>query len=252
MRVSGSRPGPCFIPAAVLASLSANSSCIFCSTKRRVPAQHTCPAQKKTPSNAPCTAASESASLKTMLGDLPPSSSDTRLSVDAVSRWISFPTSVEPVKAILSTMGWRTSAPPAVGPKPGTMLTTPAGTPASSSSSPRRSAVSGVCSAGLSTQEQPLALARIEPCPPAVVERAARGAHGPVDVLLVALCDPREHLARGGVDGLERLPRCRLDPLAVDQHLADRRADEALHRRLELNRCTHGESSLCVGVREAS
>src|SRR5207249_11895378 len=101
MRVSGSRPGPCFISAAVLASLSANSSCIFCSTKRRVPAQHTWPAQKKTPSSAPCTAASGSASLKTMLGDLPPSSSDTRLSVDAVSRWISFPTSVEPVKAIL-------------------------------------------------------------------------------------------------------------------------------------------------------
>src|SRR5438093_1534851 len=251
MRVSGSRPGPCFMSAAVLASLSANWSCIFCSTKRRVPAQHTCPAQKKTPSNAPCTAASGSASLKTMLGDLPPSSSDTRLSVDAVSRWISFPTSVEPVKAILSTMGWRTSAPPAVGPKPGTMLTTPAGTPASSSSSPRRSAVSGVCSAGLSTQV--LALARIEPRPPAVVERAARGARGAVDVLLVALRDPREHLARGGVDGLERLPRCRLDPLAVDQHLADRRADEALHRRLELNRCTHGESPSAVfGFRATS
>src|SRR5439155_12315171 len=59
---------------------------------------------------------------------------------------------------------------------------------------------------------------------------------------------PREHLARGGVDGLELLPRCRLDPLAVDQHLADRSADEALHRGLELNRCTHGESSLCLGV----
>ena len=37
------------------------------------------------------------------------------------------PTSVEPVKATLSTSGWRTSRSPAVSPMPVTMLTTPAG-----------------------------------------------------------------------------------------------------------------------------
>ena len=105
IRVSGSKGLPCFMPPAFLASASANWSCIFCSTKSRVPAQHTCPAQKKTPRSAPCTAASVSASLNTMFGDLPPSSRDTRFSVSEVSRWISLPTSVEPVKAILSTIG---------------------------------------------------------------------------------------------------------------------------------------------------
>ena len=39
------------------------------------------------------------------------------------------------------------------------MLTTPAGTPASVISSPRRSAESGVCSAGLSTMVAPAASA---------------------------------------------------------------------------------------------
>ena len=39
------------------------------------------------------------------------------------------------------------------------MLTTPGGIPAFSNSSPRRSAVSGVCSAGFSTTVQPVASA---------------------------------------------------------------------------------------------
>nr|WP_255206051.1 hypothetical protein [Actinomadura sp. BRA 177] len=44
-------------------------------------------------------------------------------------------------------------------PEPGTMLTTPGGTPASASSSPIRRAVSGVCSAGLRTTVLPVASA---------------------------------------------------------------------------------------------
>ncbi len=40
-----------------------------------------------------------------MLGDLPPSSSVTRLSARPASAPISRPTAVEPVKAILSTSG---------------------------------------------------------------------------------------------------------------------------------------------------
>ena len=63
---------------------------------------------------------------------------------------------MEPVKATLSTPGGAASAAPAVSPKPATMLTTPAGTPASMMSSPRRSAESGVSSATLRTTQQPV------------------------------------------------------------------------------------------------
>ena len=52
----------------------------------------------------------------------------------------SVPTSVEPVNAILSTSGCEESAAPAVGPKPGTTLRTPAGKPASFASAARNSA----------------------------------------------------------------------------------------------------------------
>ena len=94
-----------------------------------------------------------------MLGDFPPSSSETFFSVAAASRMMIRPTSVEPVKEIASTPGCRTSAAPAVSPKPGTTFSTPAGNPASAASSPKRSAVSGVCSAGLSTTVFPQASA---------------------------------------------------------------------------------------------
>ena len=95
-----------------------------------------------------------------MLGALPPSSSETFLRFLDAPAAIFLPTSVEPVKATLSTSAWSTSAAPA-SPKPGSTLTTPAGTPASSSSSPSRSAVSGVCSAGLRTTVLPAVIAGI-------------------------------------------------------------------------------------------
>ena len=72
---------------------------------------------------------------------------------------MSLPTSVEPVKATLSTSGCSAKAAPAVSPYPVTMLTTPSGTPASWISSPNRRAESGVCSAGLSTIVHPAASA---------------------------------------------------------------------------------------------
>ena len=100
-------------------------------------------------------AVSRSASLNTMLGDLPPSSSETFFRLPAAAWTISLPTSVDPVKATLSTSGCAAKAAPAVSPYPGTMLTTPSGKPASANSSPRRKAESGVCSAGLSTTVQP-------------------------------------------------------------------------------------------------
>jgi len=60
-----------------------------------------------------------------MLGLLPPSSSETFFRFPAAACTISLPTSVEPVKATLSTSGWAASAAPAVSPKPVTAFTTP-------------------------------------------------------------------------------------------------------------------------------
>jgi len=93
-----------------------------------------------------------------MFGDLPPSSSVTRLSCSPARAAIWRPTGVDPVKAILSTPGCSTSSAP-VSPSPVTTFSTPSGRPASSASSASRSAVSGVCSAGLSTTVQPAASA---------------------------------------------------------------------------------------------
>ena len=61
------------------------------------------------------------------------------------------PTSVEPVKAVLSTIGLTASSSPQVPPGPATMLATPGGRSASWKTSPSISAVSEVNDAGLST-----------------------------------------------------------------------------------------------------
>jgi hypothetical protein len=68
------------------------------------------------------------------------------------------PTSVEPVKAILSMPGWAASAAP-VRPSPVRMLTTPGGSPAWPQISAKSSAVSEVNSAGFSTTVLPMASA---------------------------------------------------------------------------------------------
>ncbi len=114
---------------------------------------------KKIALDVPAIATSMSASGNTIAGDLPPSSSDTFLRLPAAAWTISLPTSVEPVNATLSTSGCAASAAPAVSPKPVTMLTTPAGKPGLLDQLPRRTAASGVCSAGFSTIVQPAASA---------------------------------------------------------------------------------------------
>ncbi len=139
-------------------SRATNRASTLSATSRREPAQQTCPWLKKMPSTTPSTALSRSASSNTMNGDLPPSSSDSRLPEPAVARRIRRPTSVEPVKAILSTPLCATSAAP-VAPSPVTMLTTPGGSPASMQISANASAVSGVNSAGFSTTVSPQASA---------------------------------------------------------------------------------------------
>src|SRR5207248_708676 len=64
------------------------------------------------PLTIPSTAWSNAASSKMMFAALPPSSSVSLLPVPASSRWIAFPTSVEPVNATLSTPSEETISAP--------------------------------------------------------------------------------------------------------------------------------------------
>jgi hypothetical protein len=105
-------------------------------TSSREPAVQTCPWLKKIAPAAPSTAIGTGQSPSTTTGLLPPSSRLRRFIVAAARRWMSCPTSVDPVKAILSTWRCSTSAMPAAAP-PVTMLTTPAGNPASAIKPPR-------------------------------------------------------------------------------------------------------------------
>src|ERR687892_1328785 len=128
-------------------------------TKARVPALHTWPAWKKTPHRTPSTAKSRSTSSSTIDGDFPPSSSVQRLIVPLASCMIRRPTSVEPVKAILSTRGETTSSSPAAAPGPDSTLTTPSGIPASRQIRPTINEESGVYEAGFRITVLPAAIA---------------------------------------------------------------------------------------------
>ena len=89
---------------------------------------------------APSTAASTSASSKTMKGALPPSSMVTFFTVPAHWAISNLPTSVDPVKVSLRTMGFAVISPPMAAAAPVTTLKTPGGMPARSASSARASA----------------------------------------------------------------------------------------------------------------
>ena len=93
-----------------------------------------------------------------MLGDFPPSSRVTGTTRSAAAAMTARPTSVEPVNDTFATPGCRTSSAP-VRPSPVITLTTPGGMPASRHSAASRNAVSGVCSAGLTTTVHPAASA---------------------------------------------------------------------------------------------
>jgi hypothetical protein len=79
--------------------------------------------------------------------------------VPEASCMIRRPTSVEPVKATLSTISLLASSSPAVPPGPAMTLRTPGGRPASWASSPSMRAVTEVYDAGLSTDVLPAARA---------------------------------------------------------------------------------------------
>ena len=106
------------------------------------------------------TAASMSASSKTMKGALPPSSIEQLITWSAAWRSSVRPTAVEPVKESLRRRGSCSMAPTTVlAELVVTTFTTPAGTPASARMSAIARAVSGVSSAGLRMQQQPAASA---------------------------------------------------------------------------------------------
>ena len=91
------------------------------------------------------------------------------------------PVAVEPVKAILSTPGWSTSAAP-VAPRPVTTLITPFGTPASTASSASSSVDVGVTSDGLATTVLPAASAgkSFQPSSPSGVFQGVIAATTPI------------------------------------------------------------------------
>src|SRR5271167_1312448 len=108
---------------------------------------------------APLTAISISASSKTMNGALPPNSSESFLTVSAHCCISNLPTSVDPVKVSLRTVGFDVSSPPISFDGPVTQEKTPFGTPARSANSHRANAENGVAVAGFNTIVQPAAKA---------------------------------------------------------------------------------------------
>ncbi|SAL70451.1 hypothetical protein AWB65_06919 [Caballeronia humi] len=94
-----------------------------------------------------------------MNGALPPSSSDTFLTVGALCAASNRPTAVDPVNDSLRTTGLLVISPPIAFGSPVTMLSTPFGTPARSASTAIASAENGVASAGFTTIGQPAASA---------------------------------------------------------------------------------------------
>jgi hypothetical protein len=94
-----------------------------------------------------------------MKGALPPSSSESFLIVEAHCAISRRPTSVDPVNDNFRTRELAVSAPPMASGSPVSTFSTPAGRRAACARRASASAVSGVCSAGLTTTVQPAASA---------------------------------------------------------------------------------------------
>ena len=117
------------------------------------------PVVPKPPHSPPSMARSRLASSSTIMGFLPPSSSEQCLKLLAAVVPTMRPTSLDPVREIARTSGCSVSGPPTLDPNPVTMLITPRGTPASVSARTRLKVESGVSCAGLMTQVLPQTIA---------------------------------------------------------------------------------------------
>jgi hypothetical protein len=101
---------------------------------------------------AACAARGRSASARTIMADLPPSSSTAGIRRSAAVAATRRPTPALPVKKIMSAPAASTAPASA---RPGTTSSTPAGSPSSFQSAATRREVSGVWSEGLSTTVLP-------------------------------------------------------------------------------------------------
>ena len=117
----------------------------------RLAAVHACPVRPKALAATMRAAVAGSASSRTTIGFLPPISSWTRARRAPAAAWIASPTGTDPVNEIAATRGSVTSASPATAPRPWTMLSTPAGRPASVRAVARCQVETGVSSDGLRT-----------------------------------------------------------------------------------------------------
>ncbi len=130
----------------------------------RAPAEQTWPLWMNAAFSAWSTAVSKPssvahASAKTTLGFLPPSSSAIFLASETAAAPAFVPLARPPVKENRSTSGCSASRWPTGRPAPVTILATPAGSPASTSSLIRWTVESGVTSLGLITKVLPAATA---------------------------------------------------------------------------------------------
>ena len=119
----------------------------------------TCPELFMPYATAAFAARSRSASARTIIGSLPPSSRLTGVSVAAARAMTFFPVSTDPVNITMSTSS--TSAAP-VSPRPVATWKTPGGSSHSASIPAIRSDVSGVTSDGFSTTALPAASAGMQ------------------------------------------------------------------------------------------
>lgn len=121
----------------------------------------TWPEERNFDAIAPATAASKSASSKTINGAFPPSSKDNFFNVEEDCFIKSFPTPVEPVNDTFLTIGELVIVSPtsAVFFNALMMFTTPLGTPARCASSARAKAVNGVSPGDFATTVHPAARA---------------------------------------------------------------------------------------------
>src|ERR1039457_4627013 len=113
------------------------------------------PVVPKPPQSPPSMARSRLASSSTIIGFLPPNSSEQCLKLLAAVAPTIRPTAEEPVSEMARTVGCSVSGVPTSVPKPVTTLITPFGMPASVSACTRLKVESGVSCAGLITQVLP-------------------------------------------------------------------------------------------------
>src|SRR5471032_1261646 len=141
--------------ATAAAAICSASASLAAGTSMRDGALQLCPVLLIIPITPAVTALVSGASSRMMLADLPPSSSDTTLTVSAACLATEAPARVEPVSDTMSTSGCDDITGPIFAPSPWIRLNTPAGTPAAAKISAKICDENGASSLGLSTTVQP-------------------------------------------------------------------------------------------------